>query len=69
MKDSVEEMIFREKVKNWFVRKKKYDENMHKTYALVLVQCTEELNDKLQARKYWETDINNQPIGMLFYFF
>ena len=58
-------MILRQEVNNWFVRKQKYDKNIHKSYALVLGQCKEGLNNKLKAGKYWETDINNQPIGII----
>ena len=65
MKRSVEEMILREEVNNWFLLKAKYKENMNKAYVLILGQCGEVLKNKLQARKYWETDINNKPIGIL----
>ena len=64
-KGSVEEMIFREEVNNWLVRKKKYNTNIHNAYALILVQCTEGLKNKLQVRKYWETHTKNQLIGIL----
>ena len=33
-------------------------------YALILGQCNEELNRKLQARKYWETETKNHSIGI-----
>ena len=52
-KGSAEEIILREEVNNWFVWKTKYDDNMQKECALILGQCTEGLNNKLQARKYW----------------
>ena len=51
VKGLFEEMILGEEVKNWFVRNKKDGDNMHKTYALILGQCTEGLNNKLHARK------------------
>ena len=43
MKVSVKEMILREEVKNWFLKRTKYDDNMHKTYALILGRCAEGL--------------------------
>ena len=42
-----------------------YGENIHKTYALILGKFTEGLKNKLQARKYLETDINIQKISIL----
>ena len=50
LKGSDEEMVLREKVKNWFIRKTKYDENMHNSYAMILVQCTKLLRNKLQVK-------------------
>ena len=38
---------------------------MHEAYALILGKFTEGLNNKLQARTYWEIDMKNQPIGIL----
>ena len=38
---------------------------MNREYALLLKQLTEGLKNKLQVRKYWETDIKNQPIDIL----
>ena len=38
---------------------------MYKVYALILSQYTEVLKNKIQAIKYWETDIKNQPISIL----
>ena len=38
---------------------------MHKAYELILGQCMEVSKNKLQERKYWETHIKNQPIGIL----
>ena len=38
---------------------------MNKAYALILGQCAEGLKNILQARKYWETDVKNQPIGII----
>ena len=58
-------MILGEEVKNQFVRKTKYDDNMNKAYALILGQCAEGLKNILQTRKYWEKDVKNQPIGIL----
>ena len=51
VKGSLEEIILREEVKNWFVKKTKYDNNMHKAYALVLGQLTRGLKNELQTRK------------------
>ena len=65
VKFSVEEIILREEVKNWFVKKTKDNANIHKSYAKILGQCTERLKKELQARKYWEVDIKIQPIGIL----
>ena len=65
MKGSVEEIILREEVNNWFIKKKKYGDNIHKEYVLVLVQHTEGLKNRLQAREYWETSIRNQLIRIL----
>ena len=45
--------------------KGKVQGNMNKSYVLILGQCGEVLKNKLQARKYWETDINNKPIVIL----
>ena len=47
------------------MQKTKYDDNMNKAYALILGQCAEGLKNILQTRKYWETDVKNQPIGIL----
>ena len=65
MKSSVKEITLREKVKNWFIRKINYDNSIHKSYALVFVQCNEGLKEKLGVMKDWEADINNQSIGIL----
>ena len=62
---SGEEMILREGVNNWFLPNTKYNDNMYKICAMILGQCTENLENKLQARKYWEPHIKNQPISIL----
>ena len=61
---TVDDMILREEVKSWCIRKKKYEDNMHKAYALILGQCTEGLKNKLQSRKDWD-NIKNKPIETL----
>ena len=38
---------------------------MNKAYELILGQWNEGLKKKLQAIKYWEADLKNQPIGIL----
>ena len=44
LKGSAEEMFFIEEVKDWFIRRKKQDKNMHKACALILGQRTKRLN-------------------------
>ena len=56
---------FWEEVKNWFIQKTKYYNNIYKAYALVLVRRNKGLKNKLQTGKYWEADKKNQPIGIL----
>ena len=58
-------MILTEEVRNWFLQKTEYDENMHKLYALILGHFAVGLKNQLQVRKYWETYISNQPTGIL----
>ena len=43
----------------------KYDDNMHKSYALIFRTKHRRFKKKVQVRKYWEADIKNQPIGIL----
>ena len=58
-------MILREELKNLSIRNTKYDDNMHKYYALILVKYTKGSKKKLQVIKYWEAGIKNQPIGII----
>ena len=65
LKGSVEEIIMREEVNNWFILKTKFENYLHEEYGLISEQCTKLLKNKLQAKKYWESDIKDQPIGIL----
>ena len=51
----VAKMILQSEVKHHIERKTKYSDNMHKTYALIIGQCTLGLRGKLERRKDWNT--------------
>ena len=58
-------MILRDEVKNQFILKTRYDDNMNKAHIPILGQCTKVLKNKLQTIRDKESDIKNQTIGIL----
>ena len=64
--DFVDKMILQQEVKDYVLRKKKYEDNMNKAYGLILGQCTQGVKNKLEARQNWrELEEEHNPINLL----
>ena len=64
--DFVDKMILQQEVKDYVLRKKKYEDNMNKAYGLILGQCTQGVKNKLEARQNWEElEEEHNPINLL----
>jgi hypothetical protein len=53
-------MIFRGKVDAYTIRKAILDDNIQKTFSLVIGQCTDLLQSKLKQQAQWNTVSQNQ---------
>ena len=63
--DFVDKMILQQEVKDYVLRKKKYEDNMNKAYGLILGQCTQGVKNKLEARQNWrELEEEHNPINL-----
>jgi hypothetical protein len=49
-----------------FMRKRRsYDDNLFKAYALIWQRCAKAMQNKVMARSNFETEIYNDPIKLL----
>jgi hypothetical protein len=58
-------MIFKQAIADFNKRKMEYERNMIKAYALLWERCTKSVQHKIEARRYFETDIKDDPIELL----
>ena len=62
----VEKMIIQQEVRDYVLRRNKFEDNMYKAFGLILGQCTTRLKNKLEARKDWKVlKDKGDPIQLL----
>ena len=64
-KDKEFAMIFKAELDEFIKRKRALEENMFKVYALLWEKCAKSLQNKILARRDFETTIYNKPIALL----
>jgi uncharacterized protein YqgQ len=58
-------MIFKQDIADFNKRKMEYQRNMIKAYALLWERCTKSMKHKIEARRNFEMDINDDPNELL----
>ena len=62
----MQKLMLQARVKEFMIRKNKYQHNMNKAYALILGQCTQGLKNKLETSQKWEAiKKEHNPIWLL----
>ena len=62
----VEKMIIQQEVRDYVLRRNKFEDNMYKAFGLILGQCTTRLKNKLEAKKDWKViKDKGDPIQLL----
>ena len=58
-------MEYKSKLDDYHTRKRTYNDNMHKAYALIQERYAKALQNKLLGRTDYEAQIYNEPIQLL----
>lgn len=59
------EILYEAEVQEFVSRKRTYETNKGKAYALIFGQCNKALQSKLQSRADFESEIKGKPIALL----
>ena len=59
------EMLYTAEINNFVERKALYDSNMGNAYALLFGRCNKAMQNKIQSRTDFESNIKNDPIELL----
>ena len=59
------EIEFKAELEEYLIRKKTYEDNLFKTYALIWERCAKAMQNNILARKDYQNQIYNNPINLL----